>query len=72
MGLDIIKPFRSHKSQPFIEKQRIFEDFKRLNKSNLSELSLEEQKYSLVGYLVPKSKQFNAKECFKEIKLNQI
>lgn len=53
MGLDIKKPFRSHKSQPFIEKQRIFEDFKRLNKSNLSELSLEEQKHSLAGYLVP-------------------
>jgi hypothetical protein len=72
VGLDIIKPSRSHKSQPFIEKQRIFEDFKRLNKSNLSELSLEEQKHSLVGYLVPKTKQFNATECFKDIKLNQI
>ena len=54
-ALNYKKNTRQHKSQPCSERMK-FEDFNRLNRSNLSDLSLDQHKHSLVGYLIPTTK----------------
>jgi hypothetical protein len=59
---------RQHKSQLCIDDSRGLKEAEQIKQSNFSDLSLDKKKQSLVGYLVPNTKCFNATECLFDIK----
>lgn len=62
---------RQHKSQLFTEDSIDLKESDQIKQSNFSDLSLDNKKQSLKGYLVPNAKCFNATECLLNIKFNR-
>jgi len=61
---------RQHRSQLCIDDSRGLKETDKIKQSNFSDLSLDKKKQSLIGYLVPNTKCFNATECLFDIKFN--